>query len=433
MTEAIALDFGSFAEIAERAEECTAASLLLVGLNHQTAPVAVRERLSVPEASLGAVCAELTRLPMVDGACVLSTCNRVEVLVSATNDAAEDIIDWLAAHAGRTREAIEPHLYMHRGSEAVSHLFRVASGLDSMLVGEPQITGQVKKAFAVAVLDRTLQQLFERTMHVAKRVRSETAIGANAVSVPFAAVELAKKIFGDLTGLRVLLLGAGEIGELTAEHLAAQHVRQIFVANKTFARAVELSHRFGGSAVPFSRFEEQLAECEVVIASTAAPHFVIDTAQVQRAFEARRSRGLFFVDLTVPRNIDPQIATLDGAYLYDIDDLQQVAEANLQRRRCEAARAERIIATEVEAFERRLAVDHAVPTIVALRKRVEEIRAAELEKCLRRMGPLALEQRQAIELFALQLTNKILHQPTVELRRSESVREVIRRVFGLRS
>ena len=432
MSEAIALEFGSFTEAAESAESRTAA-LFLIGLNHQTAPVAVRERLSVAETRLADACTELTQLRGVEGACILSTCNRVEVLVSANAEPVDGVIDWLADYARCDRDALEPHLYIRRGSEAVSHLFRVAAGLDSMILGEPQIAGQVKKAFSGGALDRELQQLFERTMRVAKKVRSETAIGANAVSVPYAAVELAKKIFGDLAGLRALLLGAGEMGELTAEHLAAQNMRQIIVANKTWERAVDLAARFGGHAVPFAGFEDQLAECDIVIASTAAPHFVIDAAQVHRALEARRGRGLFLVDLSVPRNIDPAIASIDGAYLYDVDDLQQVAKANLERRRCEAARAERIVAAEVTSFEKRHAIADAVPTIVELRTRVDEIRHAELEKCLRRMGPITLDQREAIEQFAVQLTNKILHQPTVELRRSESLRGVIRTIFGLSS
>jgi len=430
MTEAIALDYGSFTGAAESAERRTA-SLLLIGLNHHTAPVAVRERLSVADAKQAEVTESLMRLPGVEGACVLSTCNRVEVILSGAAEA-DHVVAWLARHARCTRDDLEPHLYIRHRGEAISHLFRVAAGLDSMVIGEPQIAGQVKKAFGAAALDRTLQQLFDRTMHVAKKVRSETAIGAHAVSVPYAAVELAKKIFGDLAGLRVLLLGAGEAGELTAEHLAAQRVRQIFVANKTWQRAVELSQRFGGSAVPFSAFEEQLAECDIVIASTAAPHFVIDAAQARRALHARGRRALFLVDLAVPRNIDPAIAGIEGAYLYDVDDLQQVANGNMERRRCAAARAEQIVAAEVRSFGERLAIEDAVPTIVELRSRFDEIRAAELEKCLRRMGPIALEQREAIEQFAMQLTNKILHQPIVELRRSESLRGVIRRIFGLR-
>ena len=437
MTEAIALDFAAIAGPREEAE-ARATSVLLVGLNHRTAPVEIRERLSVGETRLAEVAESLQRIPRVAGTTVLSTCNRVEVIVSAARDVTDDLIDWLATHARIAREELEPHLYVLRNSDAVTHLFRVASGLDSMIVGEPQIAGQVKKAFAGGALDWMLRQLFDQTMHVAKRVRSQTGIGENAVSIPYAAVELAKKIFGELEGLRVLLLGAGEIGELTAEHLAAQRVRQIFVANKTYARAVDLSHRFGGRAVQFEHFEEHLGECDIVIASTAAPHYVIEPAQVQRALEARRQRGLFLVDLAVPRNIDPAIERLDGAYLYDIDDLQRIADANLEERRCRAAKAEEIVAAEVRAFRGKLASEDAVPTIVELRSRVDEIRAAELEKCLRRVGPLRVEQREAIEQLSLRMMNKILHQPIVQLKapaaephERESVRRTIRAIFGL--
>jgi glutamyl-tRNA reductase len=438
MTEAFALEYPQVAARSETSER-RATSFFLVGLNHRTAPVDVRERLSVGEAKLSEVTRSLTRLLSIDGACVLSTCNRVEVLVSSADDVIDSVIDWLASYGRTPREILEPHLYIQRGSDAVTHLFRVASGLDSMIVGEPQIAGQVKKAFGGATLDSALQQLFEQTMHVAKKVRTQTGIGEHAVSIPFAAIELAKKIFGDLTGLRVLLLGAGEIGELTAEHLAAQKVRQIFVANRKYERAVELSQRFGGSAVQFDSFEEQLAECDIVIASTAAPHYVIEPAQVARALEARRQRGLFLVDLAVPRNIDPAIAAIDGAYLYDIDDLQQVADANRERRRCKAAQAEQIVAVEVRSFRGRLAMEEAVPTIVELQQRVDELRSAELEKCLRKLGPLRTEQREAIEQLSVRMMNKILHHPIVQLKEPshepherESLRRTIRTIFGLR-
>ena len=437
MTEAFALGYPQAAERSETAER-RATSFFLVGLNHRTAPVDVRERLSVGEAKLAEVTESLTRLPSINGACVLSTCNRVEVLVSATEEGADSVVDWLARYGRTPREELEPHLYVRRGSDAVTHLFRVASGLDSMIVGEPQIAGQVKKAFGGGALDSALHQLFEQTMHVAKKVRSQTGLGEHAVSIPFAAVELAKKIFGELNGVRVLLLGAGEMGELTAEHFAKQGVRQIFVANKTYERAVELAQRFGGCAVQFSAFEEQLTECDIVIASTAAPHYVIAPAEVQRAIELRSQRGLFLVDLAVPRNIDPAIAHVDGAYLYDIDDLQQVADANLERRRCKAAQAEGIVTAEVRAFQRRLSAEEAVPTIVELQQRVDELRVAELEKCLRKLGPIRAEQREAIEQLSLRMMNKILHHPIVQLREPshepqerESLRRTIRKLFGL--
>lgn len=436
MTDALTFDYVTVADAPERR-----ALPFLVGLNHRTAPLAVRERLSVSDAKMPEVTQSLTNLRFVEGACVLSTCNRVEILVSSPSDQVVDaVIDWLARYAETPREVLEPHLYIRRGSEAVAHLFRVASGLDSMVVGEPQIAGQVKKAFGSGALDPTLKQLFEQTMHVAKKVRSQTGLGEHAVSIPYAAVELAKKIFGELTGVRVLLLGAGEIGELTAEHFAAQHVQQIFVANKTYERAVELSRRFGGCAVQFASFEEQLAECDIVIASTSAPHFVIEPAQVQRALEARRQRGLFLIDLAVPRNIDPAIEAIDGAYLYDIDDLQEVADSNREKRRCKAARAEDIVTAEVHAFHRRIAVEEAVPTIVELQQRVDEIRSAELEKCLRSLGPLRTEQREAIEQLSLRMMNKILHHPIVQLRETshepqerESLRRTVRAMFGLRT
>jgi len=300
-----------------------------------------------------------------------------------------------------------------------------------MVLGEPQIAGQVKKAFRSGVLDPSLQHVWQRTLHVAKKVRSETGIGELAVSVPYAAVELAKKIFGNLEGLRVLLLGAGEMGELTAEHLGAQNVRQIFVANKTYERAVELAERFDGTAVQFSSFEEHLGTCDIVIASTAAPHFVIEPAQVHRALEARSQRGLFLIDLSVPRNVDPAIERIDGAYLYNIDDLQQVASANLELRQKRACHANGIIAAEVEAFRKHVAEQHAAPTIRELRALLDEIRSTELEKCLRRLGPITTDQRDAIEQLSQQMINKILHQPIVQLKESDTVRQTIRMIFGL--
>jgi glutamyl-tRNA reductase len=300
-----------------------------------------------------------------------------------------------------------------------------------MIVGEPQITGQVKKAFRAGALDPLLQQICQRALRVAKRVRNETGIGELAVSVPYAAVELAKKIFGRLEGLRVLLLGAGEMGQLTAEHLAAQHVQQIFVANKTYERAVELAARFDGLAVQFSSFEEQLGACDIVIASTAAPHFVIEPAQVQRALEARSQRGLFLIDLSVPRNIDPAIERIDGAYLYNVDDLQQVASANLELRQKRACHARQIIAAEVEEFRRHVAEHDAAPTIRELRARLDEIRSTELEKCLRTLGPITTEQRDTIAQLSQQLINKVLHQPIVQLKEDDSVRRTVRMIFGL--
>ncbi|HET8797951.1 MAG TPA: glutamyl-tRNA reductase [Thermoanaerobaculia bacterium] len=417
--------------------------LILVGLNHRTAPVEVRERLSVPEPKLNDTTRALRAIDGVDGAAVLSTCNRVEAIISTRDeDVIENIVAWMSARATTHRTELEKHLYILRHGDVVKHLFRVASGLDSMILGEPQIGGQVKKAFAAALelgtLDSLLMQLYENTMRVAKRVRTDTGIGEHAVSIPYAAVELAKKIFGDLRGLQVLLLGAGDMGELTAEHLHQQDVKQVFVANRSFDRAVELARRFDGSAVQFDAIDEHLGTCDIVIASTAAPHFVIEPPQVRRALDTRRNRNLFLIDLSVPRNINPEVAETDGAYLYNVDDLQQVADANLELRQAKAKDAEHIVLREVETFRKRLVAQDAVPTILELQQRLEAIRTAELEKCLRKVGPMTPEQHAAIEMFSTQMVNKILHYPILQLKDAsdepqerESLRNTIRKIFGL--
>jgi len=417
--------------------------LILVGLNHRTAPVDVRERLNVPEPKLADTTYSLRTIDGVDGAAVLSTCNRVETIVSTRDeDVIEHIVDWMALRSDAARVDLEKHLYILRHGDVVKHLFRVASGLDSMILGEPQIGGQVKKAFVAAqelgTLDSLLVQVYENTMRVAKKVRTDTGIGEHAVSVPFAAVELAKKIFGDLSGLQVLLLGAGDMGELTAEHLHQLNVKQVFVANRSFDRAMELADRFEGSAVQFDRIDENLAKCDIVIASTAAPHYVIEPHQVTRALDVRRNRSLFLIDLSVPRNINPAVASIDGAYLYNVDDLQQVADANLELRQQKAKDAEQIVLREVEGFRKRLIAQDAVPTILELQQRLETIRTSELEKCLRKVGPMTPEQRTAIEMFSTQLVNKVLHYPILQLRdgaeepqERESLRKTIRKIFGL--
>jgi glutamyl-tRNA reductase len=375
---------------------------------------------------------------------VLSTCNRVEVVVSAASeDVIESIVNWLSERGGVHRADLEKHLYVLRYEDVIKHLFRVASGLDSMVVGEPQIGGQVRSAFMSAQrsqsLDTMLERLFEETMRVAKRVRTDTGVGEHAVSVPYAAVELAKKIFGDLRGLQALLLGAGEMSELTAEHLNASGLRQIFVANRSHDRAQQLASRFKGQAIYFESIEPHLATCDIVIASSSAPHYVIEPAHVERALRARKMRTLFLIDLSVPRNIDPAIAKIDGAYLYNIDDLQQVADTNRQLRREKAEQAEAIVAREVENFRSRLMAQDAVPTILELQQVLESIRSAELEKCLRKLGPISADQRQAIEMLTTQMVNKILHYPILRLKDSavepherESLRETIRKIFGLR-
>jgi glutamyl-tRNA reductase len=419
-------------------------ALVLVGLNHRTAPIEVRERLDVPQPQYDAALQEVKSIAGVDGVAVLSTCNRVEAVVSAASeDVIEPIVTWLCDRGGADRAALEKYLYVLRYEDVIQHLFRVAAGLDSMVVGEPQIGGQVRSAFLSAQrcgsLDGLLERLFEETMRVAKKVRSETGIGEHAVSVPYAAVELARKIFGDLAGLQALLLGAGEISELTAEHLNGSGVTQIFVANRSHDRAQELAARFNGQAVYFEAIEPHLATCDIVIASTSAPHFVIEPAHVERAMRARKKPTLFLIDLSVPRNIDPAVGKIDGAYLYNVDDLQQVVDSNRELRLQKADQAEDLVAREVESFRRRLSAQDAVPTILELQQALESIRTGELEKCLRRVGPITAEQRQAIEMMTTQMVNKILHYPILRLKESasepqerESLRQAIRKLFGLR-
>jgi glutamyl-tRNA reductase len=417
--------------------------LIAVGVNHRTAAVDVRERLSVAPARMPETLEELRAIDGIDGAAVISTCNRVEVIVSTSReDVIDPIVGWLTTRSGTVRAELEKHVYILRHGDVLKHLFRVASGLDSMIIGEPQIAGQVRAAFLASrecgAMSSILSQIFDATMRVEKKVRTETGIGELAVSVPYAAVELARKIFGELKGLQVLLLGAGDMGELTAEHLSSFGLEQIFVANRSFDRAVELAERFQGQAVKFDGIEPYLATCDIVIASTAAPHFVIETGQVERALAARRKRNLFLIDLCVPRNIEPAIASIDGAYLYNIDDLQNVVDANRETRLHKAEEAEQIIDREVEAFRRRLAAQDAVPTIVELQQRIETIRAAELEKCLRKLGPMSAEQRDAIEQLSTQVVNKILHYPILQLKEAEepaereTLRKTIRKIFGLR-
>lgn len=418
-------------------------ALTLVGVDHKTAPVDLRERLAIEKGGEGSFLDMLRQASRLRGVSLISTCNRVEVVASSEDEEViEPIVDALASHGEIGVDEIEKHLYILRHADVVRHMFRLASGLESMIVGEPQIAGQVKDSYRTGkelqTLDSTLYSLYEHTLRVAKLVRTETAIGQLAVSVPFAAVELARKIFGEMKGLRALLLGAGEMGELTAEHLCGQGLHELLVANKTHSRAVELAKRFEGHAVEFETFHEILRSCDIVLVSTSAPSWIVTRDHVERSLGARHG-DLFLIDLSVPRNIDPAVAEIDGVYLYNVDDLEEVAERNKAKRLEEAAEADRIIEKEIESFLRHLAAQDAVPTIVELQEHLDEIRRRELEKCLRRMGPITAEQRQLIEAMTTGIVNKVLHYPIIRLRestaehgRGDSIRETIRRIFGLR-
>ncbi len=398
-------------------------AIVVLGLNHKTAPVEVRERLHFPERVLPEALGALGALPEVYERLILSTCNRVEVyaVVPDAAGAREPLQTFLAEHRGVPAEAFAESLYLHAEAEAARHLFRVASSLDSMVVGEHQILAQVKEAYGVAgrlgATGPILNGLLERALRVAKQVRTETGIGAAPVSVASVAVDLAKRIFSDLAGRTVMILGAGEMAELALTHLKDEGIQTVIVANRNHDRAVELAGRVGGRAVSFLQARDEMVGADIVISSTGAPHVLLTRDDLAEIVRRRHYRPIFLIDIAVPRNIDPQVNDLDNAYLYDIDDLQAVVAANLSAREREAVRAEALVDREVQQLTHWLRSLEVVPTIVSLREKVEAIRRAELERTLGRMGDLTPEQREAVAALTTSLINKILHQPMTELKR----------------
>jgi glutamyl-tRNA reductase len=396
--------------------------LLLTGVSHRTAPVEVRERLAFPEESLALALTALKACSSVGEAVILSTCNRVEIVVT-TDDAADPraIVDaFLAGQKSVALESLEPHIYRRQGRDAIHHLFRVAASLDSMVVGEPQILGQLKTAYAAAkacgALCGWLDGLYERAFRVAKRVRSETGIGQMAVSVSYAAVELARKIFGSLESRTIMLVGAGKMSELAARHLRRSGAAHVFVTNRTPERAAEMAALFQGTPVEYTRFVAMLPEVDIVIASSGAPHYILHKEDMQRVIAARRNRPMFLIDIAVPRNIDPAVNGLDNIFLYDIDDLEEVVHANLRERMKEAERAEALVAEEVDRTMARLKVAEVAPIIVGLQEQLEQIRASELDKVRRRYGPFTPQQEEALEALTHGIVNKIAHGPITALR-----------------
>src|SRR5271166_4348591 len=332
-------------------------NLIVIGVNHQTAPVEVREQFAIPEARLPEAVKALAALPGIEEAMIVSTCNRVEVVARA-KDADADIHACLQKLYGFDTQPFRKYLYEYRERDAVRHVFRVASSLDSMVVGEPQILGQVKEAYATAravgAVNSQLDALYSRAFAVAKRVRTETAIATSAVSIASVAVELAKKIFGNLEGKSVYLVGAGKMCELSARHLVAHGAQQIYVANRTYERAVALAKKFNGQAVPFEQLYETVPNADIVISSTGAPHTIFGKEHGEKFLSRRKNRPMFFIDIAVPRDIDPKMNNVDGIFVYDIDDLQQVVSSHIADRKTEADRAEAIVQLEVDKFQSRL-------------------------------------------------------------------------------
>jgi glutamyl-tRNA reductase len=418
-------------------------NLTLLGINHRTAPVAVREKMNIPEARLAEAVSDLVHREGIREGMILSTCNRVEVTTSAEEELdAESIIRcFLADHHRCDLGHFAHFFYRLRQQDVVKHLFRVASSLDSMILGEPQILGQMKKAYAAArsvgAMNGTLNEVMNQALTVARRVRRETALGSAAVSVSYAAVELAKKIFGSLEGKTIFVVGAGKMSELAAKHLLSSGAGNILVSNRTYERAVELAAAFHGTAVRFEHLYELLNQADIVISSTGSPDTIIKKQQVEKLLAARRNRPIFFVDIAVPRDVDPSVNELDNAFVYDIDDLGHVVEANKKQREREAVWAEEIIQMEVQKTLKRLASRDVVPTIVALEERLNRIRATEMERYRGRLGSLTPDQRSLVEALTRGMMNKILHGPITELKNGVGEPEhaalvrLIHKIFGL--
>ena len=421
-------------------------ALVVLGLNHKTAPVEIREKLEFDSENFREVADTLfARMPEIDEKVILSTCNRVEIYAHA--ESPEKGLWALKKFIYRYHEipegTLEEYFYTYDSEEAVEHLFNVAGALDSMVLGEPQILGQVKNAYQSAMkvksTGRVLNQLFQKAFSVAKRIRTETSVAENAVSISYSAVELATRIFGHLDGRTILLIGAGEMIELAGKHLVAQGVKTVLVANRNYERAAKLATELGGSAVHYESFEQELAGADIIISSTAAPHYVIKKKMVEEAVKKRAGKPIFFIDIAVPRDIEPSINDLSNVFLYDIDDLENVVQENRKEREKEAEKAREIVKAEVNQFLQWLERLEVEPTIVAIRQKAEEIRANEMEKTLPKLN-LSPEQEQAVDSMTCSLINKLLHDPTIHLKQSAApveeyhkrgVVDVVRDLFKL--
>jgi len=414
-----------------------------IGMNHETAPVELRECLAKEPGTPDVALAGMRDLQCIKEGLFLSTCNRVEALFT-TEDPAEAtsaVISLMSRLGGIPREAFSSHIFVNEHMEAVRHIFRVASSLDSMVVGEPQILGQIKEAYSRATREKTsgviLNRLMHRAFHVAKRVRSETGISDAAVSVSYAAVELAKKIFYDLSGKTVLLIGAGEMAELAAKHLLNQGIGSLRVANRSFRRAVEIAQHFDATPLYFDEIGTQLIEADIVISSTASETFVISYPLVRGSLRKRRNRPLFIIDIAVPRDVDPRVNDLGNVYVYDIDDLKGVIKINMSQRQQEALKADRIVEEEVIKFEKWLRTLEIVPTIKSLKEKAESIRKSELKKSIGGQGDFTPSQINAIEKLTASIAEKIINDPILFLKEKadrpsrNTYLDIARKLFNL--
>jgi glutamyl-tRNA reductase len=403
--------------------------IVLIGVNHKTAPVELREKLAFSTEETENALKLFQKSPHINEAMIISTCNRVEVLMVTKNriSAIETISSFISETKNIAPKGLKASTYILSGTRSIQHIFRVASSLNSMMIGEPQILGQVKEAFKTAVNKKSTGLILNRLMHkaftVAKRVRSETGIGGHAVSISYAAVELAKKIFDTLDDKTVMLVGAGEMAELAVEHLIRNTASgHLLVANRTLSVGVELAKRYNGYAIRLGEIPEKLKTVDIIISSTGSPDYVITKNQVKPAMRSRKNRPLFFIDIAVPRDIDPIINRISNAYVYDIDDLQGVINENIETRNAESIKAERIVDESVIKFSEWYESLDVIPTIIALRTKLDAIADAELSKTMQTLQHLSSSDRKAFERMAESLINKILHDPTLFLKNPGSHR-----------
>ena len=397
-------------------------NLILVGVNHKTTPVEIREKLAFTKGKIEESVDHLFNFPDIIEHTILSTCNRVEIYARANcqDSAIKSIKQFICDFHGLSLLELEDHFYSYRNKEAVEHLFRVSSSLDSMILGEAQILGQVKEAYSLARDLRStglvLNQLFEKAFSIAKKVREETGIAERSVSISSAAVELAQKIFDDLENHTVMLVGTGEMAERAAKHLISYGVKTVYVTSRTYERAANLARTLNGSALDFEAFKNELHRADIVITSTSAPNFIIKKEIVEKAIHERKNKPIFFIDIAVPRDIEPDVNDLENVYLYDIDDLHVVVSANIKEREKEAENAMNFISHEVTKFNNWVGALDAVPTIVEIRKKAENIRIQEIEKTLKKISHLSENDKQLLRQMSSSMVNKILHKPTIKLK-----------------
>jgi glutamyl-tRNA reductase len=417
--------------------------LLALGVSHKTAPIGLRERVALPEGRAASVLRELISTPEIHEAVAISTCNRTELYLAVGDDVEAETaaLGILARQGGIRPTELISHLYSLRNGDAARHLFRVTAGLDAMIIGESEIQGQVKRAYELALVEGTtsafMNRLFREALAAGKRVRSDTRIGSRSVSMSSVAVGLAQETLGDLSGKRVIVIGAGETGELTARALTEQGVRSVFVANRHYDRAIGLAQRFGGQAVRLDALPAELERADIVLSSTSSPHNIIGRDELAAVMERRGGRPLLAIDIAVPRDIDPAVAELEGVHLRDVDDLQRVVERNVSGREAEAHHADALIERELERFNRWLATLEVVPTITALHERGEAIARQVLAENATRWQSLTEADRERLELMATTIVKRLLHQPVLRLKTADEEQrtyayvQALRELFGL--